>query len=230
MSNLDFTGAPAPQTFPVVVMSPTLARATATTTLYANGTTALLARNSTLPLSGAALAAAQAAAGDVYDQAIALNAATSSEAASIAIAAPAMQTLAAPPPLGTATSMDATGTTYPEIMTTWTAYGSAIGYAWTGTQQLATAQCGTGATTPCTIAWAAVLSQGVVGATPAYQMPDLSPVAGWTAAFQMVTGQQTNESLTAVTSSAGASDWPPVTPPAVGTSRTSAQTRWMFMP
>jgi hypothetical protein len=82
---------------------------------------------------------------------------------------------------------------------------------------------------PCTISWSAVLSPGVTGNMPGYQMPDLSALTGWKPAFQLVGGSQVVGSVTAFTSSAGASDFPPGIP-ANGTDRTFVRADYAVTP
>jgi hypothetical protein len=65
---------------------------------------------------------------------------------------------------------------------------------------------------------------------PLYRMPDLSALAGWKTAFQLVPFTQIVGSVTAVTSSAGAADFPTATPPAIGTQRTLARTDFATFP
>jgi hypothetical protein len=60
-------------------------------------------------------------------------------------------------------------------------------------------------------------------------MPELAAVAGWTPAFELVTGSQVFGSVTAQTSSAGAGDFPPGTP-AAGTQRTFVRADFTVTP
>ena len=94
--------------------------------------------------------------GDVYDQQMSVAASGQTAIVTNATASPADQTFTAPTPLGGAASAVAGATPYPMIHTTWNAYGSTVGYAWTATQQTPTVQpCG--GNTPCTIVLAALL-------------------------------------------------------------------------
>ena len=104
----------------------------------------------------------------------------------------------------------------------WPAYPDAIGYLWNAAQD---AQCSAN----CTIIWSAYLSPGVTGATPAYRMPDLSALVGWKTAFQLVSGQPVVGTVTAVTSSAGAGDFPTGIPVA-GTDRVFVRTDYGLTP
>jgi hypothetical protein len=111
---------------------------------------------------------------------------------------------------------------YVTLQTTWPAYTDVTGYAWTATQQC-------GGNMACAVSWSAVLSPGVTGNMPGYQMPDLSALTGWKPAFQLVGGSQVVGSVTAFTSSAGASDFPPGIP-ANGTDRTFVRADYALTP
>jgi hypothetical protein len=214
---IDFGNSDYTQYFNVDASVPNLgARIIASTTLYtANGTSLAMVRESQNWESNA-LAESQVRTTDVYDQSIAVTTAGASATVTNATNAPSDQTYVAPAPLGAVMSMVATKMPYPIVQTTWPAYASAVGYAWNTTQQLSPQQCG--GNVGCTVVWTAVLSPGVTGATPGYRMPDLSGVAGWKAAFQLVNGAQVVGGVTAQTSSAGAGDFPPGVP-ANGTKR-----------
>jgi hypothetical protein len=92
----------------------------------------------------------------------------------------------------------------------------------------AAAACGAPA---CTITWSATISPGAAGATPTYTMPDLSGLPGWNKALQLVAGMKVNADgvVTAMTSSAGAPDFPP-NPPAAGTKRVFAHSKFTVTP
>lgn len=227
--DLDFTTAEATQSFPVTVQNAATARVQATTTLYtANGSSPTLVTTSTAPLQTEALAAAQGASGDVYLQAVQVADGGGTETVESWTGVPAAQDVTPPAAQGGATSTVPTSTPYPEVMTTWAAYSGATGYAWIATQPLGAQQCG--GQNACAVVWSALLSPGVTGASPAFEMPDLSALAGWRSELQLVPGSAVNGRLDAFTSSAGASDFPPVTPAASGTQRTTAEGRWTVTP
>ncbi len=225
MHDFDEDTAVATQTFPV--LATTAGRITATTLLYtANGTTATIARNTTQLVTGS-LAASQMAAGDVYDQQIQVAGSGQTATVTNATATPAAQTYAAPAPLGGATATVPATTPYPEVKTTWGAYTGAVGYTWTATQTLAAAQCG--GQTACTVTWAAALSPGVTGGSPSYTMPDLSALTGWSASLQLVTGTMVTGTVEAMTSTAGAMDFPAGVP-AAGTQRVLVRSDYTVTP
>jgi hypothetical protein len=116
---------------------------------------------------------------------------------------------------------------YAMLQTTWPAYSGAMGYVWSATQQLSPQQCG--ANSACAVVWSAILSPGVTGNMPGYQMPDLSALTGWKPAWQLVAGTQIVGSVTAFTSSAGASDFPPGIP-ASGTDRVFVRADYAVTP
>jgi len=107
-------------------------------------------------------------------------------------------------------------------MSTWSAYTNAIGYVWNATQDC-------GSNTPCTLTWTAVLSPGVTGNMPGYQMPDLSALAGWKPDLELAPGTGVVGAVTALTSSAGAEDFPPGIP-ANGTDRTFVRADYAVTP
>lgn len=228
--DIDFTTAQATQSFPVTVENAATARVTTTTTLYtANGSSPTLVTDSTSPWETEALAAAQGASGDVYLQAVQVgDGGGATETVESWTGAPAAQDVTPPAAQGGATSTVPTSTPYPEIMTTWAAYTGATGYAWIASQPLGPQQCG--GQNACAVVWSALLSPGVTGASPAFQMPDLSGLSGWSSELQIVPGSAVNGRLDAFTSSAGASDFPPVNPAASGTQRTIAEGRWTVTP
>jgi hypothetical protein len=81
----------------------------------------------------------------------------------------------------------------------------------------------------CTITWSAWLSPGVVGSSPSYTMPDLSRVPGWSHPMELVAGTVASGDVTAITSSAGVTDFPLDTP-AAGTQRVLAHTLLSITP
>jgi hypothetical protein len=206
-----------------------------TTNLFtANGTAVSMAHLTKTPLSSTALAGAQAAATDVYDQrATVMIVANQPVTATSATAAPANLSLAAPMALGAATTTSAATTPYPMFRSTWPVYPNAIGYTWTLSQTPPAASCNGSAL--CTIMWTAWISPGAAGATPSYAMPDLSQLQGWNTALQFVTvtgtgtGSMATGEVSAMTSSAGAMDFPP-SPPVVGTKRVFAHATFAVKP
>jgi hypothetical protein len=64
---------------------------------------------------------------------------------------------------------------------------------------------------------------------PSYTMPDLSHLPGWSQALQFVAGTMATGGVTAMTSSAGAMDFPP-SPPAAGTKRVFAHSTFTVTP
>ncbi|HSN24815.1 MAG TPA: hypothetical protein VLT45_00980 [Kofleriaceae bacterium] len=226
--DLDASAVIATQAFNVNVVVPNNGRATATTQLYtAGGTNATLDRVSQ-SFESDALADTQGVAGDVYDQQIAVTANGQAGIVTKATATPGDQTYTAPTPLGGATSQ-VTGTTpYPIIHTTWAAYASTIGYAWTATQTLGPQQCGTN--TGCQVVWTALLSPGVTGSSPGYTVPDFSALAGWSNNLAFATGATVTGYAEAGVSSGGAGDFPPVTPPPAGTQRTYVRSAFTVTP
>jgi len=228
-ANVDFTTAAATQTFPVTVALTGNQRATVSTTLYtAGGTIAELVHDTAAPFETTSLAAAEMRGSDVYDQSITVAALGQLATVSNATATPAAQTYVAPSPLGGATATVPTTTPYPEVKTTWAAYTNAIGYDWTVSQSLNGTACGAGVPT-CTVAWTADLTAGWIGSAPSYQMPDLSKLTGWNASLQLVTGTQAAGSVAAVTSSAGAGDFP-LGIPTAGTKRTLVASDYTVTP
>jgi hypothetical protein len=106
-------------------------------------------------------------------------------------------------------------------------YAGAVGYTWFAAQVPSLGQCGGQS---CQIVWAALLSPGVSGIMPAYTMPDLSALAGWNPALQLVPGVLAGGSAAAQTSSVGAADFPPATPPADGTLRLFVRSDYTVTP
>ncbi|HEX3758942.1 MAG TPA: hypothetical protein VHW23_09560 [Kofleriaceae bacterium] len=117
-------------------------------------------------------------------------------------------------------------TPYPIFTSTWPAYANAVGYTWTLAQTPPVATCGGAA---CTITWTASLSPGAVGAMPSYTMPDLSQLPGWSTALAFATGTMATGEVTAMTSTAGAMDFPSK-PPAAGTKRVFAHSTFPVTP
>lgn len=190
---------------------PLQARVVATTTLYtANGTQATLVRRAG-DWESASLADAQMANTDVYDQSITVSTFGASATLTHATDQPGDQDFTAPAPLGNVMTTVPTKTPYITLLSTWPAYANTIGYVWNATQQGA---CSSGS---CTTVWTAYLSPGTTGAMPAYQMPDLSALAGWKDSFQFSSTGIVG-SVTAIRSSAGAGDFPTGIP-AKGTDR-----------
>ncbi|MEO8550304.1 MAG: hypothetical protein ABI678_10025 [Kofleriaceae bacterium] len=203
------------------------ARQTSVVDLYtANGTLANLVTDAGFPFSNEALAADQMAAGDIYNQQMQITQFSgASVASSTATATPGDETWIDVPPLGAVTPSSASAP-YIRLTTDWTAYPSAVGYNWLAAQTPGNA-CGGGGN--CTILWTAQLSAGVIGAAGSYTMPDLSALAGWSPALQMVAGAQVKGGVQAMTSS-GIGDFPALVPPAAGTHRTFATTPFAVTP
>jgi hypothetical protein len=226
--NLDASTAVNAQQFTVTVAAPMAAQVSVSTTLdTASGTAPVLVQETTGTFASVALAASQATSGDVYDQTIQVTGAGQRSIVENVTATPGDQTYVAPTPLGGATSTVAATTPYPMISTSWAHYTDAVGYVWNATQRPPVAQCG--GPTACAIVWAAALSPGVTGASPAYQMPDLSSLAGWNASLQLVTGTLVDGGAEAMTSTAGAMDFPAGTP-AAGTQRTFVRSAYTVTP
>jgi hypothetical protein len=216
---VDANNLEAVQSFDVNLLTGGVRDSTATI-LYANGTTAQLVADATPFYETESLADDQTTASDVYDQQMTVASQGSSVSSSLATVTPDVLEWAAVPDLG-AITMTAVTTPYPRVTSTWTSYANAIGYTWLGSQTPLSSgnnPCGSGT---CSIAWSAQLSAGVIGATGSYTMPDLSGLAGWNPALQMVAGTKVSGGVQAMTSS-GTGDFPPLVPPVVGTSRTFA--------
>lgn len=200
------------------------ARVVAGTTLYtANGTTVGLTRLDGNHAS-AGLADSQRRATDVYDQSITVSTFGRSATITHATSMPDEQTWIAPAPLTSVTTTIPTKQPYVTLETNWSAYANAVGYIWSATQQT---PCSGGS---CTTVWNAYLSPGVTGAMPAYRMPDLSGLAGWDSDFVIASGAQTVGNVTAVTSSAGAADFPTTGIPAAGTDRVFVRADYALTP
>jgi hypothetical protein len=225
---IDFNTAQPTQYYPVTVNVPNLnARVFASTTLYtANGTALPLVRETT-SWETDALAAAQMRATDVYDQSIVVSTLSTSITVTNATSAPAAQTYVAPAPLGIVNAaVDAT-MPYVMLQSMWPAYANTVGYAWNATQQLTSQQCA--GNLPCTIAWTSYVSPGVSGATPGFRMPNFAGVMGFKPAFGLSSSAAVVGGVTAVTSTAGAGDFPPATP-ANGTQRTFVRSDFSVTP
>jgi hypothetical protein len=201
-----------------------------TTTLYSSGGTQVslgasaAAGNvgSTLVTS---LGTSQGASGDIYSMSATTIAQGASATSEVWANAPSALTFTAPAALGGATSAVASQTPYPIIMTTWNAYANAIGYAW----DIKQGQGGSvGGASP--LEWTAIVGPGYVGASPKFQMPDLSTLTGWSAAYQPTTGNPVLGTVGGTTSSAGAADFPTVNPAPNGTTRTLVTSGWTVTP
>jgi hypothetical protein len=205
-------------------------RAETTTNLFtASGTAVALAHvTNKAQLRSTALQGTQAAATDIYDQRVTVEfVAGQAVTQTTATATPANRSITtAPTPLATATVTSAATMPYPIYKSTWPSYPGAIGYTWTLAQGPAAAGCAGAAS--CTT-WTAWLSPGVVGAMPSYTMPDLSHLQGWSTALQFVGGAKLTGEVTAMTSSAGAPDFPP-RPPAAGVTRVFAHSEITLTP
>jgi hypothetical protein len=202
------------QTFPVTVATGGAAtRVEVSTHFYsAGGTDGELVRDGTAPFETNALGASAAVTGDVYNQQIRV---TNNGAASTVqnwTATIAAQTYSAPAALGGATSTVPATTPYPQIQSTWPAYTNASGYVWDAVQ-------GAGTIGGATVEWIADLGPDYLGASPKFQMPDLSALAGWKPGFQFQTGTAVTGLVTAQQSTGGVSDFPPAAPAASGTQR-----------
>jgi hypothetical protein len=226
--DIDASAVIATQAFAVNILLSNSARAVATTLLYSAGGTDPTLDRLSQNFESDALDPSQGLSGDVYDQQIAVSANGQTAIVTNATTTPGDQTFTAPSPLGGAASMVTATTPYPMIHTTWSAYASTIGYVWSATQVPSVQQCG--GTTPCSITWTVLLSPGVTGQSPGYQMPDLSALTGWSANLAFIAGTMITGYAEAATSSGGASDFPPVTPPPAGTQRTYVRSDFTVTP
>ncbi len=224
MRSINFSTSESTQYFAVDAESaPQFARVIASTTLYtANGTTASLVRESQ-DWETQSLADGQARSSDVYDLSIAVTTQSSAATVTHATAQPAEQTYVAPAPLGSVTTTVPTKMPYVTLLSAWPAYPDAVGYLWNASQS---GVCS--GNVACTKTWSAFLSPGVVGTAPAYQMPDLSTLTGWNAAFELGSTATTG-SVTAITSTAGAADFPTGIP-AAGTDRVFVRSDYGLTP
>ncbi len=201
---------------------------TTTNMFTGNGTAVAVAQLTKTPLMSTALASKQAAAGDVYDQRVTVNLPSNQAVtATTATTTPASVSITAPTPLGATTTTSAATMPYPRFRSTWPGYAGAVGYTWTLAQTPPAAGCGGAAN--CTITWTASVSPGAAGAMPSYTMPDLSQLPGWSPALQLVAGTMATGEVTAMTSSAGAMDFPPQ-PPVAGTKRVFAHSTFTVTP
>lgn len=192
------------------------------TTLYSAGNTKLQFSLSTTPTM-VGLAASQATSGDIYVQTMIANGTGANEVAEAWTTTVGVLTFTMPPALGGAISTVPTTMPYPVVSTMWNSYTSGVGYIWDAQQGPTT-----GTTSP--LEWTALLGAGYLGSSPHYQIPDLSQLAGWSASYQFQTGSQIRGTVSALTSSAGAGDFPTVQPAAAGTTRTLASSSWTVTP
>ncbi len=196
-------------------------RATAATTLYtANGTVAPLVLDATPFYENESLDTGQMAGGDVYDQQLTIAGFDGLTSSTTATATPGDETWTSVPALG-AVAATAVTTPYPRVTATWASYPGAVGYSWLGSQAPSNSN--------TTIVWTAQLSASVVGSDAAFTMPDLSGVAGWNPALQMVAGTRVTGGVQAMTSSL-AGDFPAAVPPTAGTHRTFAAAAFAVTP
>jgi hypothetical protein len=198
------------------------ARVVASTTLYTNNGTQLSLTRLTQEWETDVLADAQMKPTDVYDQSIAVTVLGSGATITHATDQPGEQTYEAPAPLGTVVTTVPTKQPYITLESQWAAYANVIGYTWNANQQ------GTCGNTACTTVWSAYLSPGVTGAMPAFRMPDLSALTGWKDAFHFASGSIVG-SVTAITSTAGAGDFPTGIP-AKGTDRAFVRSDYAVSP
>lgn len=229
--DVDFSTAQATQTATVSIARGNGQTAIASTTLYsADGTVFPFVRQTNATTyEAASLPGALAKTGDVYDQQIEVDGNGASAIVQHWVTAVANQTYTAPTVLGMPTTTVAAQMPYPQLHTTWSAYTGAVGYAWTASQALTGTACGAGGGS-CTVTWSATVSAAAAGATPSVAMPDLSMLAGWDHALELVAGTAVNGSVTAATSSAGAGDFPPATPAQAGTQRVLVSAIWTATP
>jgi hypothetical protein len=226
--SIDYSAAQSTAYFTVTASVPnTNARIVASTLLYtANGTALQLVRES-FNWESDALATAQRRATDVYDQQIAVTTFGTSATVTNATSTPGAQTYVAPAPLGGVNASVATTMPYLMLAAAWPAYANPIGYTWNATQQLSSQQCG--GNLACTIVWTSYVSPGVTGTMPGFRMPNLASAGGWKSAFELSSSAQIVGGVTAMTSSAGAGDFPPA-PPADGTKRTFVRSDFSVTP
>jgi hypothetical protein len=177
----------------------------------AGGTDATLAVYSAPPTSGDYLAvglpAAQAQAGDVYEQSVG----DGNIGTSMYVSAPTAEVFDAPPPMTGAVTTLSTSTPYRILTSTWPAYPETIGYTWIA-----------GANISGTVyQWIANISPGAAGAAPSYTMPDLSALPGWDASAEIPSGD-VEIVVSAYRSTVGTNDLPFQRWAPVGTKRTNA--------
>jgi hypothetical protein len=166
------------------------------------------------------LAAADGVAADLYLQDVTGKAA-GGEVQNWIGSAVAAQTFTEPAAFGGATVGTVTATPYPLWATTWPVYTNAVGYTWDATQGVAGA-----------VEWEAVIGAMYAGSgsTATFTMPNLSTLTGWSTALQFATTGNGTGMVRAVTSTAGAKDYPPNAVPAPGTVRTFATGKFTFTP
>lgn len=229
--DVDFSAAQATQTATVSIARGNGQTAIASTTLYSAGGTMFpfVRQTNATNFSAASLAGALAKSGDVYDQQIEVDGTGTSAIVQDWVTAVANQTYTAPTVLGMPTTTVAAPMPYPQLHTTWSAYTDAVGYAWSASQALTGTACGASGGS-CTVTWSATVSAGAAGASPSVAMPDLSMLAGWDHALELVAGTAVNGSVTAATSSAGAGDFPPAMPAPAGTQRVLVSAAWTATP
>jgi hypothetical protein len=199
------------------------ARIVASTVLYtANGTQGTITREAGMWETDA-LPDALRRSTDVYDQSIAVLTIGHGSTITNATSNPGPIEYVAPPPLGDVTATISTDQPYPIVETAWSEYPEAVGYTWLAQQD----DVCSGSTT-CTLTWTAYLSPGVTGMSPSYRVPDLTTVTGWKAEYELVSAG-IGGSVTAIRSTAGATDFPTGIP-AAGTQRVFVRTDFDVAP
>ena len=235
--NVDFSTAMPTQNFPVTLTPPPNSSVQVKTTLYSAGNTITkLTATSVAPFVTVGLAAGEAQAGDAYAEQISVTQGTQTLIQQDWVGSVAAQTYNAPAGFSAPTATVAATTPYPIIDTAWSDYPNAVGYTWSATQALTQLQCGT-SNGGCTVSWNAQESPGYLGSSPTDQVPDLSSLTGWDSRLQFIAGVAITGSVTATTSTVGASDFPTETlegpgqsRAAPGTSRTYAENTWTVTP
>lgn len=219
-------------TITVNVPNKTLISAETTTNLFtASGTAVAMAHVTNKgQLRSTALQGGQVAATDVYDQRVTVEFVAGQAVTTTTATATAtnMSITTAPTPLGAATVTSAAVTPYPIYKSTWPSYTGAIGYTWTLAQTIPATGC-TAGTSCTTTTWTAWLSPGAAGAMPSYTMPDLSHLQGWSTDLPFAPNAKVTGQVSAMTSTAGAQDFPP-RPPVAGTKRVFAHSEITFTP
>jgi hypothetical protein len=199
------------------------ARIVASTVLYtANGTQGTITRESGMWETDA-LPDALRRPTDVYDRSIAVLTVGHGSTITSATSTPGPFDYAAPAALGDVTATVATGQPYPIVEAAWSDYPEAVGYTWMAVQDDV---CSGGAT--CSVTWTAFLSPGVTGMMPSYRMPDLSALTGWKGEYEFASAP-IGGSVTAIRSTAGATDFPTGIP-AAGTQRVFVRTDFDVAP
>jgi hypothetical protein len=197
-------------TSPVAVTTnaPASTETAASTTLYDPSGTQLRLTYSWAgpPHTSRALPAAQVEPGSVYEQKIQARTCTSTYCDEVEtqhwttnIAA---QTVVLPAALGTTTMSADRGS----IAMAWPSYPAAIGYRWFAIERSGGLE------------WSGIIGPGEA---PRFTIPDLSALAGWSDYVRTSSNEIVGQ-LTAVTSSAGAGDFPPAYPAPAGTDRVLA--------